>query len=95
MEALAAAGEGGPVEEIEVGLLDLDEAEEAIDGGEAGAEVEGAGACFLDEDIDVLAASDIGIAGVDLDATILVEVAEVLEAALADVDEIGVVKLAG
>ena len=31
VEALAAAGEGGPVEEVEVGLLDLDEPEQAVD----------------------------------------------------------------
>ena len=91
-ETLSAAGESRPVHNIEVRLLKFRKTNQAIDRAEAGAEVERAGAFFLHDDIEVLAAGHDGVGRLGLDA---LEVVQILQALFADVHECGVVDLAG
>ena len=99
-EFLAATGEVGEVEDVEVALGDFDEAEEGIDRAEARAEGDGAGALFLDGDDHVLTVGNGGVLRGDVDAAALAavggaEVLEVLEALLGVVDLDAVVDFAG
>ena len=91
-ETLTAAGEVGPVRDIEVGLLDFSKADQAVDRAEARAEVERTGAFFLYDHIQVLSAGNDSIGGLGFD---LGEIVQILEAFLAYIDECRVVNLAG
>ena len=86
-EALAATGHVGPVEEVEVGLLEFGEADQAVDRAESGAEVEGTRLLLLDNDIEVLASGDEGVLRRHVD---LGEVVEVHQARLAHINKRGV-----
>ena len=90
-ETLATAGEARPVEKVEVRLLQFGKSDQAVDRAEAGAEVERAGAFFLHDHIEILAAGHHGIGRLGLDT---LEVVQILEALFADIHERGVVDLA-
>ena len=91
-ETLTAAGEVGPVRDIEVGLLDFSKADQAVDRAEARAEVERTGAFFLHYHIQIFAAGNDSVGWLRFD---LGEIVQILKAFLAHIDKRGVVNLAG
>ena len=90
-EALAAADEARPAEDVEIRLLQLGKTDQAVDCAEAGAEVERSCALLLDDDIQVLAAGDHRVRRHSLD---LREIVEVLQTLAAGVDQRGVISVA-
>ena len=74
-EALAAAGEIPWIEQIEVGLLQRDEADDAVDGAEARTHAHRAGRLFLDEDVHVAISGTARRAG-GLDVAEILQVGE-------------------
>ena len=86
-ETLSGTGEVGPVEEIEVGLLEFGKADQAVDRAEAGTEVERSGLLLLNDDIEVLAPWHQRVLRGHVD---LGEVVQVHQTGLADIHERGV-----
>lgn len=91
-EFLAGPGEVPWLEEIEVGLTDFDEADQTVDGAEAGADRHVAGVLLFDVDDEVLAVGNVGRLGLSLD---LLEEVQALEPMFAQLDLDVVVSLAG
>ena len=85
-EPLATAGEIPWIEEIEVRLLEGDEADDAIDGAEPDTDADGAGGLFLHEDIHIPVAGTAGGSG-GLDVA---EILEVVQAGLGGVELDGI-----
>ena len=65
-ETLAATGEVRPVGNVEVALLKFGKANQAVDGAEPGAEVEGSGALLLDDQVQILPAGNDRVGGLGI-----------------------------
>ena len=65
-ETLAATGEVWPVGNVEVALLKFGKANQAVDGAEPGAEVEGSGALLLDNQVQILPAGNDRVGGLGI-----------------------------
>ena len=90
-EFLAAPGEGRPIQQVEVALAQLDEADQVFDRAVAGAEIERAGAFLLHLHEKILPAWNARVLRVGID---FLEVAEILQPLLTDVDAGGVEDIA-
>src|SRR4029077_14647197 len=87
---LAASGKSRPVQQIEISLGQLDEADDAIDRAVAGAKIQGTGAFFFNLDGQILAAGNIRVLRIRFDFG---KVSQVIEALLARIDPDGVVNV--
>ena len=65
-ETLTATGEVWPVGNVEVALLKFGKANQAVDGAEPGAEVEGSGALLLDNQVQILPAGNDRVGGLGI-----------------------------
>src|SRR6266542_1416009 len=83
---LAAALEPGRIEQVEVALGDFDKPDQAVDGSEAGAQLDVAGVFFADGDDEVAAVGHVGRLGLGFDAELLFEEVQTFEALGAALD---------
>ena len=66
-ESLAGTGEVGPVEKIEVGLLEFGKSHKAVNRTESRTKVERSGLFLLDDDIEILTTRHQSVLGSHID----------------------------